>query len=130
MARTPTTPEQGTRAKRVGEGIREEIAALLASDVKDPRAAGAVVTRVELTDDLRNARVYVRLLTTEDDEDRRRDLVNALRRAAGMLRREVTQRLRLRFAPELRFFYDDGQDATTRIEEILNEIHSGRKPGG
>jgi len=128
MTRT-TTPEQSTRAKRVGEGVREELASLLASEVKDPGAAGAVVTRVEMTDDLRSARVYVRLLAANDDGPRRRELVSALRRAAGMLRREVTRRLRLRFAPELRFAYDEGLDATTRIEEILHEIHAERKPG-
>jgi ribosome-binding factor A len=128
MTRT-TTSEQGTRAKRVSEGVREELSSLLASEVKDPRAAGAVVTRVEMTDDLRIAQVHVRLLTTEDDPARRRELVAALKRAGGMLRREITRRLRLRFAPELRFAYDEGLDATTRIEEILHEINAERKPG-
>jgi ribosome-binding factor A len=123
------TSEPGNRAKRVGEGVREEIATLLASEVKDPRAAGAVVTRVEMTADLRSAHVYVRLLAGGDDVGRRRELTGALRRAAGMLRREVTRRLKLRFAPEIRFVYDDGVDHTTRIEELLNEIKAERKPG-
>ncbi len=96
--------------------------------VKDPRASGAVVTRTEMSDDLRTARVYVRLLAG-DDEARRRELLGALRRASGLIRREVTRRLRLRFAPELRFLYDDGIDATSRIEELLNEIRTERKPG-
>jgi ribosome-binding factor A len=56
-------------------------------------------------------------------------LLGALRRASGLIRREVTRRLRLRFAPELRFLYDDGIDATSRIEELLNEIRTERKPG-
>jgi ribosome-binding factor A len=123
------TSEDGTRAKRVAEGVREEIASLLSSGVKDPRAAGAVVTRVEMTNDLRSAQVYVRLLEGADDASRRRELTAALKRAGGMLRREVTQRLRLRFAPELRFVYDDGLDHTTRIEQLLDEIRSERKPG-
>jgi ribosome-binding factor A len=122
------TSESGTRAKRVAEGVREEIATLIASEVKDPRAAGAVVTRVEMTPDLRSAHVYVRLLAGGDDAGRRRELTAALRRAAGMLRREVTKRLKLRFAPEIRFAYDEGVDHTTRIEELLNEIRSERKP--
>jgi ribosome-binding factor A len=123
------TSEPGARAKRVGEGVREEIAKLLSAEVKDPRAAGAVVTRVEMTADLRTAHVYVRLLAGAEDEARRRDLTAALRRASGMLRREVAQRLRLRFAPELRFVYDDGVDHTTRIEQLLDEIRAERKPG-
>ena len=122
------TSEQGTRARRVGEGVREEVASLLATEIKDPRAAGAVVTRVEMTDDLRNAHVYVRLLAGAEDLSKRRELTGALRRAAGVLRREVGKRLRLRYAPELRFSYDEGVDHTTRIEELLNEIHRERKP--
>lgn len=102
--------EPGMRARRVGEGVREELATLVAHELKDPRAAGAVVTGVEMTADLRSARVRVRLLAGGEDLEARRRLVEALGRAAGMLRREVTQRLRLRTAPELRFAYDDGAD--------------------
>ena len=83
------------RVRRVEESVREELASLLGTGVKDPRAAGAIVTRVEMSDDLRGARVHVRLLEGGDDEARRREVVDALRRGAGMLRREVTQRLRL-----------------------------------
>jgi ribosome-binding factor A len=119
--------ETGTRALRVSEGVRQELAALLASEVKDPKAAGAVVTRVEMTSDLRSARVLVRVLDGGDDEGRRKDVVNALRRAAGMLRREVTRRLGLRFAPEIRFAYDDGMDHTTNVERILAEIEAEKR---
>lgn len=119
--------ESGTRARRVGEGVREEVSSLVATELKDPRAAGAVVTRVEMSSDLRTARVHVRLLEGAEDTDRRRDLVAALGRAAGLLRREVGQRLRLRYAPELRFVYDDGVDHLTRVEELLHEIDADRK---
>jgi ribosome-binding factor A len=121
------TSESGTRARRVAEGVRQEVASLLATAVKDPRAAGAVVTRVEMTSDLRSARVCVRLLEGADDVARRKALVGALRRASGMIRREVTQRLALRFAPELRFVYDDGTDHTSRVEALLDEIAAEKK---
>ncbi len=120
-------PEAGTRARRVAEGVRQELASLIAGAVKDPRAVGAVVTRVEMTSDLRSARVAVRLLEGADDEARRKALVGALRRASGMLRREVAQRLALRYAPELRFVYDDGTDHTTRVEQLLDEIAAEKK---
>jgi ribosome-binding factor A len=119
--------ETGTRALRVSEGVRKELASLLASEVKDPRAAGAIVTRVEMVSDLRSALVHVRLLEGGDDAERRRHLVGALRRASGMLRRDVTQRLKLRFAPELRFVYDDGVDHTTNVERILAEIDAEKR---
>jgi ribosome-binding factor A len=119
--------EPKTRPKRVGEGLRQELATLLGSEVRDPGAAGAVVTRVDVTDDLRNARVLVRLLEGGDDPRRRRELLSALRRAAGLLRRGAARRLALRHAPELRFSYDDGLDATSRIEALLAEVEAERK---
>jgi ribosome-binding factor A len=119
--------ERGLRVKRVAEGVREELASLLTHEVKDPRAAGAVVTGVEMTPDLRGARVLVRLLEGTSDPSRRNELVEALSRAAGMLRREVTHRLGLRNAPTLRFVYDDGSDKASRVEQLLAEIEAERK---
>ncbi len=127
MAVERDRPEKGMRAKRVGEGVRVELASLLTNEVKDPRAAGAIVTRVEMTADLRSARVNVRLLEGGDDAARRKGAVDALRRASGMLRREVTQRLGLRYAPELKFQYDDGVDHLTNVERVLAEIEADRK---
>jgi ribosome-binding factor A len=120
--------ESRTRVRRVEKALREELATMLAHEVKDPGAAGTIVTRVELTNDLRSAKVHVRLLEGGDDPARRTAVVAALVRATGMLRREVTQRLQLRSAPELRFVYDDGMDNTTRVEQLLAEIDAERKP--
>jgi ribosome-binding factor A len=122
--------ERGMRVRRVAEGVREELASLLADEVRDPGAAGAVLTRVEMGADLKSARVYVRLLEGGDDSARRVQLVEALGRASGMLRREVTQRLGLRYAPELRFLYDEGLDKSLRVEELLAEIERERRSGG
>jgi ribosome-binding factor A len=113
---------ENTRARRVAESVRKEIASLLATGVRDPRAAGAVVTRVEMTGDLRSARVVVRLLAGGEDVRRRSVLVAALRRASGLMRREIGQRLGLRHAPELRFVYDDGSDNLNEVERLLDEI--------
>jgi ribosome-binding factor A len=117
-----------TRVRRVEKALREELASMLAHEVKDPGAAGTIVTRVELTNDLRSAKIHVRLLEGGDDAARRTSVLAALARATGMLRREVTQRLQLRSAPELRFVYDDGIDNTTRVEQLLAEIDAERKP--
>jgi ribosome-binding factor A len=120
-------PIEGMRSKRVGASVHEELASIVANELKDPRAAGAVVTAVEMAGDLRSARVRVRLLEGGDDARRRDELLQALEKASSLLRREVTQRLGLRSAPELRFFYDEGADRTTRIEEILAEIERERR---
>src|SRR5258708_4740818 len=119
--------ERSTRVRRVSEGVREELAALIAGEVRDPGAAGAIVTRVEMTSDLKTARAYVRLLEGGDDPARRTTVLEALGRASGMLRREVTHRLGLRYAPQLRFAYDEGQDRMTRVEQILAEIDAERR---
>ncbi len=109
------------RAARVSERVREELAWMLTREVRDPGAAGAIVSRVEMTDDLKMARVYVRTL----EGDRAKETLVALKRASGMLRRQVTTRVGLRFAPELRFFYDERQDAVNRIEQLLEEVKTG-----
>jgi ribosome-binding factor A len=115
------------RAVRVAERVREELACMLTDEVRDPRVAGAIVSRVEMADDLRSARVFVRTLEGGASPERRRDLVAGLERATGMLRREVTQRLGLRWAPTLRFIYDEGQDKVARIEELLAEVEAEKR---
>jgi ribosome-binding factor A len=111
------------RGTRVGERIREELANIISRKVRDPRVVGAIVSRVEVTDDLRSARIYVRLLEGGEDAKKRDLLIEGLSRAAGMLRQTVTKSLALRFAPELKFFYDVGQDKLTRIQDLLDEVH-------
>jgi ribosome-binding factor A len=119
--------EKGMRARRVEEGVRTELASLVANEISDPKAAGTIISRVEMTSDLRTARVYVRLLEGGDVPSRRREVVEALKRAGGLLRREVTQRLSLRYAPELRFFYDEGVEKSDNIERLLAEIELERR---
>jgi ribosome-binding factor A len=116
------------RATRVAEGVRQEISVLISQSLRDPRVRGAVVSRVEMTDDLREARVYVRALEGSEDKEKKKELVEGLTRAAGMLRREIAKALKLRVAPELKFFFDEGDDKRTRVESLLMEIeHDARK---
>lgn len=119
------------RSARVAEQIRAELMDLvLTGGVKDPRVQGAVVTDVRVTDDLRFARVYVRLLEQDPPGRRQRELVEALGRAGGFLRREIGSRLRLKFTPELRFAWDETIDHAARIEEVLDEIRSEEDEDG
>jgi ribosome-binding factor A len=110
------------RSSRVAERIREELSWMLTREVRDPGASGAIVSRVEMTDDLKTARVYVRTLEGKGIPE----TLAALKRAQGMLRRQMTTRVGLRFAPELRFFYDDRLDTVNRIEELLEEVKQGK----
>ncbi len=117
------------RSSRVSERLREEVSARLRT-LDDPRLLGIVITRVEMTDDLQLARIYVRRELGISDESERRALLRGLASASGKLRRDVGQALSLRYSPELKFFYDEGLDAINRVEELLKEIHAedeGRK---
>jgi ribosome-binding factor A len=113
------------RAARLAEEIREEVAELIRSRLKDPRIGFVTVTRVSLTSDQGLARVFVGVLG--DDAQRDATLVG-LRRAAGFVRRELGRRIRLRQVPEVLFEYDKGLDATDRVALLLDEARA--QPAG
>ena len=114
------------RSQRVASRMREELTLLL-RDMNDPRLVAPVITRVELTDDLSFARIFVRQELLVPDEAAQKRLLRGFEAASGRLRQQVGRALGLRHAPELRFQYDDGQDAATRVEEILREIADEKK---
>ena len=105
------------RADRLAGEIRDEIARMIASDLKDPRLGFVTVTRVDLTADLRYAKVFVGIL----GEDEKGPTFEALRRASGFIRREIGRRLRVRVSPEIDFRYDKGLDATDGVARALAE---------
>ena len=109
------------RTERLSEEIREEVALLIASELKDPRIGFVTVTRVEVTPDLRTARIYVGVLGT--DKQRTTSLAG-LKQGAGFLRRALGRTLRLRYTPELLFQYDEGLEASDRVAKLLAEIGS------
>jgi ribosome-binding factor A len=100
----------------------KELALLLTRTVKDPRVAFVTITRVLMPDDLRSARVMVRLVKDGDVPEKRLEALKGLKSAAGLLRKEATRHIGLRVAPELSFAYDEGQDEVTRIEALLEEV--------
>jgi ribosome-binding factor A len=120
-------PGSVKRSARVAERVREEVARAIARDLGDPRLLHAVVTGVEMPDDLSLARIRVRLAAGGDDPSARTRLLAGLDAAKGILRKRVGQAVGLRRAPELRFQYDEGQDASQRIEELLHEIEDERR---
>lgn len=111
------------RGDRVGGRIKEELMQLLLrGEVADPDATGACVSRVELSDDLRHARVYLRLLDPEPGEAQRTRVVRALQRASGHIRRQLAPRLQVKYQPELKFYWDEGADTQARVEAVLDEL--------
>ena len=116
---------QGSRPDRVADQIRGELANLLAREVHDPGIGFVTLTRVQVTPDLQQARVYFTALGPTGEENKtRRNSERALERASPFLRRQIGSRLRLRRAPELRFIYDESIAGQDRIEQLINELHT------
>ncbi|MEY4513968.1 MAG: hypothetical protein RLZZ450_6090 [Pseudomonadota bacterium] len=117
----------GKRSQKVAESLRGELMSmLLAGEVHDPGVQMATVSAVLLTDDLRLAKVYVRTLNLDADEKTRAAMVKALERAKGYLRRGLAQRLALRYAPDLRFYYDEAVDRGREMEALLRTIEPSK----
>ena len=118
----------GRRAQRLTEEIREQVARMIASDLKDPRLGFVTVTRVEMTHDLGLARVHVGVLGSEAEREK---TMKALGQASGFVRRELGKRLRIRHTPEVEFRYDKGLDATDRVAQLLEaERRRSEVPAG
>jgi ribosome-binding factor A len=111
------------RTDRVADQIRMEVADILMRKTKDPRVHDVTVTDVELTNDLRIARIYV---TTLVDAEAERDVFAGLAKAAGYIRGELGRRLTLRYTPELEFYKDESGPRGDRILSLLDSLgHSG-----
>ena len=108
------------RSTRVADLMLREIADLLRRRVKDPRLEAVTVTGVELTDDLRHARVFYCLKT---EVEQRQGVATGLNKAKGFIRGELGKRLRLRYMPEIQFKYDESFDYGDKIDRLLKELH-------
>lgn len=113
------------RAARVAGQIRMEVAEILLRKTKDPRLQAVTVTDVELTDDLRIARVYV---TVGKDGDEEAGVFSGLAKATGFIRGEVGRRLSLRYNPELLFCKDTSGSRGDRILALLDSLDAHPGP--
>ena len=105
------------RPGRVADLIRLELARVLREDVRDPRVGFVTLTDVQLSPDLRSARVFVSTL----DQDERTTL-DALERAAPFIRQALARSAALRFTPRLQFVFDRTLATGSRVESLLQEI--------
>lgn len=117
--RRATTATPGRRVERVAGEVQRLLSSLLVQRVSDPRLENVIVTRVQMTPDLRLARMWVHSLAAEVGDHT--SILKGLEAAAPFFRRELAQGLDLRFTPDLRFFWDDQLDDTRRIATLLRE---------
>ena len=102
--------------ERLSEALREEIETILEGELSDPRIGLVNVSEVHLADDSKSARV---LVVVEGDDEQAAETMEGLKAATGYIRRELTEQLHLRRAPELLFILDRSQQYESRIEELL-----------
>ena len=109
------------RPEKIAELIREEVSQIVGYELEDPRVLSVTVTDVRVTDNLRDARVFV---LAEGTEEERVAALKALQKAAPYVRRQLGIALNLKYTPELHFVRDTVEEAATRVEELLSEIRT------
>jgi ribosome-binding factor A len=113
-----------TRVRRVEEAIKAEVGALLIKGLKDPRIGFVSVMAVRVSSDLRSAKVFVSLYGSEAEK---KSSLAGLRNSAGFVRTHIGKVLRLRYAPEVRFFEDETLEDVFRLEEVFKKLHEGEE---
>jgi ribosome-binding factor A len=110
------------RMKRVNEACKEALGEILQGEMKDPRIGFVTVTKVEVSQDLQQAKVWISVLGKEEEAE---ESLAALERAKGFLRRELAQRVRLRYTPELKIHLDRGAEISEKVQDILHDLEEG-----
>lgn len=113
------------RAQRVAEEIKREVSGILRTEIKDPRMASGFisVTSVEVTRDLRHAKIFVSIYGNEDEQNQ---TIQALTKAAGFIRTEIGRRIRLRHTPEVTIHLDKSIAYGAHINQLLSELNRNR----
>jgi len=107
------------RANRVAEAIKKEVAQMLRDELKDPRIGFVTVTSVEVSQDLRHAKIFFSIYGSGVEKEQS---LKALNSAQGFVRSELGKRLRLRYTPEIIFRFDESIEHGARIMELLEEV--------
>ncbi len=111
-------PNDFPRSRRVADFIQRELSELIRTELKDPRVSSMVtVSSVEVTRDLGTAKVHYTIMNPQEGERESTD--QALKKAAGFLRRRLAPRLNTRSVPQLRFYYDDSIERGAHMSALI-----------
>jgi ribosome-binding factor A len=100
--------------------IQQEVSLMIARDLKDPRVGFVTVTGVQLNPDLKHARIFITMMGSDSEKT---ETLEVLNHAAGWVRRELGQRIRTKFLPEIVFQMDTSQEYGAHIDRLIEEIH-------
>ncbi len=113
------------RPERMAEAVKKEVSDMIRYELKDPRIGFATVTSVEVSGDLRYAKIFISVLGEPNEQQK---TIEALESAKGFVRTELGRRIRLRYTPELSFKLDSSISRGSRLIKLLEEV-SGDKAG-
>ena len=117
-------PENKTRLGRIDEEYRKEISNIISYKLKNPNVTGMIsVTKVNVTNDLKFAKVYVSILNSKNIKN----TLAGLKKSSGFIRSELAKKVNLRNTPELIFELDDSLEYGARIDKLLNDIKKDEK---
>src|SRR5512145_3354960 len=106
------------RKLRVQDLLREEIALIIQKEIRDPGIGFITILGVKMSDDLKNAKVYLSIF---GDEEKKTSTLEALKRSRNYIKFLLGKRIQLRYMPDLHFVVDDTYEKAARIEEILRK---------
>jgi ribosome-binding factor A len=115
-----------SRADRVSGLIQELLSDLLKKSIHDPRLEMTTITKVKMSPDLKLARIY---FTIYGDRKKSEDAADGFESARGFIKRNLARNLRLRYMPDLKFFYDESFDYGLHIDQLLKKIKMDNGPG-
>jgi ribosome-binding factor A len=110
---------QYKRKDRVGDQIRKEVCQIVQEELKDPGIGFVTITDVELSHDLKNAKIFYSVF---GDEKSKLESSQALDRAVFYVQHEIGKRMRLKYTPKIRFIFDNSMEKGARIEKKLEQI--------
>ena len=107
------------RVLKAAQAIREVVSTAIITDLRDPRIENVTVTRVEVSCDMRHARIHVSVM---GEQTNTRNVLKGLNNAAGFLQRKVANRIDTRYTPKLQFVLDEGLKHSLEVTKILEEV--------
>lgn len=113
------------RQQRVNHLLQQEVSKLLEFELEDPRLDGLTVSAVEISPDLKHARIFI---VSNGDAAQETEMRHGLQSATPYVRRELAKRMQLRAVPEIHFAFDHTIERAARIEKLLNEARAASPP--
>ena len=114
---------KSSRPERVAEAVRQELSILLQQKIRDPGLARVSISRVEISPDLKRAKIYFLVPEGSSPVDAGR----RMKRAAGFFRSHIARTINLRYTPELVFFFDNQQQEAERLDQLFAQINQEKE---